>query len=358
MSLLNCRIGKLLLRHSLYKQSGRVKAIIFTLLLFVKQEKTMSHLETFNQHRPLLFAIAYRMLGTVTDAEDMVQETFLRWQQTAQASVKSAKTYLSTIVTRLCIDHLRSARVQREQYVGPWLPEPIMTQQTDDPAAQVELADSLSMAFLVVLERLSPIERAVFLLREVFDYDYDFIGQIVGKSPANCRQILRRSRQHITTQRPRFPVSHQQQEQITAQFLEASTQGNLQGLLTLLAKDVTFWSDGGGQVTAALKPLHGAMKVARFLLAIHRKWLSTSVSRLVEINGQPGIINIADGCIHSVMMFDIVDGCIQSVYSVRNPEKLKRIRESATYRLVSNFAPSFHLLETDIQSRSEPSTGV
>lgn len=285
----------------------------------------MSHLETFNQHRSLLFAIAYRMLGTVTDAEDMVQETFLRWQQTTEATVKSAKTYLSTITTRLCIDHLRSARVQRVGYVGPWLPEPIVTQQTNDPAAQVELADSLSMAFLVVLERLSPIERAVFLLREVFDYNYDEIAQMVGKSPANCRQILRRSRQHIAAQRPRFPVSHQQQEQIAAQFLEASSQGSLQDFLTLLAKDVTFWSDGGGQVVAALKPLQGAMKVARFLLAIRSKWLSTSVAHVIEVNGQPGILYRVNDDIHSVMTFEIVDSYIQSIYSVRNPEKLKRI---------------------------------
>lgn len=287
----------------------------------------MSHLEAFNQHRPLLFAIAYRMLGTVTDAEDMVQETFLRWQQTAEVTVKSTRTYLSTIVTRLCIDHLRSARVQREQYVGPWLPEPLMTQQTDDPAAQVELADSLSMAFLVVLERLSPIERAVFLLREVFDYDYEEIAPIVGKSPANCRQILKRSRQHITAQRPRFPVSHQQQEQITARFLEATTQGNLQDLVSLLAQDVTYWSDGGGRVAAALKPLQGAMKVARFLLALRNKWLSTAVTHVVEINGQPGIITFVDGCIHSITTLDIVDGYIQSVYTMRNPEKLKRFNE-------------------------------
>lgn len=287
----------------------------------------MSHLEAFNQHRPLLFAIAYRMLGTVTDAEDMVQETFLRWQQTAEVTVKSTRTYLSTIITRLCIDHLRSARVQREQYVGPWLPEPLMTQQTDDPAAQVELADSLSMAFLVVLERLSPIERAVFLLREVFDYDYEEIAPIVGKSPANCRQILKRSRQHITAQRPRFPVSHQQQEQITARFLEATTQGNLQDLVSLLAQDVTYWSDGGGRVAAALKPLQGAMKVARFLLALRNKWLSTAVTHVVEINGQPGIMTFVDGCIHSITTLDIVDGYIQSVYTMRNPEKLKRFNE-------------------------------
>ncbi|MDJ0694224.1 MAG: RNA polymerase sigma-70 factor [Mastigocoleus sp. MO_167.B18] len=292
----------------------------------------MNHLESFNQYRPLLLAIAYRMLGTLTDAEDMVQETFLRWQQTGGETVKSAKSYLSTITTRLCIDHLRSARVQREQYVGPWLPEPILTKQRDDPAFQVELADSLSIAFLVILERLSPIERAVFLLREIFEYDYDEIARIVDKSPANCRQILRRSRQHIAAQRPRFPVSHQQQEQITEKFLEALHQSNLQDLVVLLAKDVTYWSDGGGQVPATLKPLHGAMKVTRFLLALRRKWLSKAVFRAIEINGQPGAIAFLNGEIHSVTTFEIIDGYIKSIYSVRNPEKLERFYQTDGYR--------------------------
>lgn len=287
-------------------------------------ETQISHLEAFNQHRSLLFAIAYRMLGTVADAEDMVQETFLRWQQSTNATVKSPKTYLATITTRLCIDYLRSARVQREQYVGPWLPEPLMAHQ-DDPATQVERDDSLSMAFLVVLERLSPLERAVFLLREVFEYDYDEIAQIVAKSPANCRQILRRSRQHLADQHPRFPVSPQQQEQLTAKFLEASQQGNLQGLLSLLTQDVTLWSDGGGKVAAALKPLHGAAKVARFLIAVRRKWLAQSVSHVVQFNGQPGIVNMVDGRVDSVTTFDIAEGQIRAIYSVRNPEKLKRI---------------------------------
>jgi RNA polymerase sigma-70 factor, ECF subfamily len=285
----------------------------------------MSSLDDFSHHRPLLFSIAYRMLGTVTDAEDMVQETFLRWQQTAKETVRSAKTYLATIITRLCIDHLRSARVQREQYVGTWLPEPMLTQQSDNPTDLMELADSLSIAFLAVLERLSPIERAVFLLRDVFDYDYDEIAQMVGKSSTNCRQILKRAKQHLADQRPRFPVSQPQQEQITAQFLEASTKGDLQDLLLLLAKNVTFLSDGGGQVVAALKPIQGAMKVARMLLAIRRKWLAESVSRLVDINGQPGIIQYLDGNIHSVITFEIADDCIQSIYSVRNPNKLKQI---------------------------------
>lgn len=292
----------------------------------------MNSLDAFNHHRPLLFGIAYRMLGTVTDAEDMVQETFLRWQQTPKTRVQSAKNYLATTITRLCIDYLRSARVRREQYVGPWLPEPLLTQQ--DPAAQVELADSLSIAFLVMLERLSPIERAVFLLREVFEYDYPEIAQIVGKSAENCRQILRRARQHIATERPRFPVSHQQQEQITSQFLEASTQGNLQELLTLLTKDVTFWSDGGGRVAAALKPLQGAMKVARFLLAIQRKFPPAARTQIFEINGLPSLLICSESGIHSVMTFEIVEGYIQTIYSVRNPEKLQRLSEFVTSELL------------------------
>jgi len=286
-------------------------------------EGAMNSLDAFNHYRRLLFGIAYRMLGSVSDAEDMVQETFLRWQQTPQTTVKSLKNYLATTITRLCIDYLRSARVRREQYVGPWLPEPLLTQQ--DPAEQVELADSLSMAFLVMLERLSPIERAVFLLREVFEYDYPEIAQIVDKSPENCRQILRRSRQHLATERPRFPVSAQQQAQITAQFVDASTQGNLEGLLALLAEDVTLWADGGGQVPAALKPLHGAMKVARFLLAIQRNFLSAARAELIEINGQPGIVRRTESDIHSVTTFKIVDGRIQAIFSIRNPEKLKQM---------------------------------
>jgi RNA polymerase sigma-70 factor (ECF subfamily) len=287
----------------------------------------MSSLDDFNHNRPLLFSIAYRMLGTVTDAEDMVQETFLRWQQTTRETVRSAKSYLTSIITRLCIDHLRSARVQREQYVGTWLPEPMLTQPSNNPTDLMEFADSLSIAFLTVLERLSPIERAVFLLRDVFEYDYEEIGQMVGKNSTNCRQILRRAKQQLAVERPRFPVSHQQQEQITAQFLDASSNGDLQDLLLLLAKDVTFLSDGGGKVIAAIKPIHGAGKVARMLLAIRRKWLANAnvISRNVEINGQPGIIQYLNGHIHSAIVLEIVDGRIQFIYSVRNPDKLKQI---------------------------------
>ena len=293
-----------------------------------EKEKAMGEVETFTQYRPLLFSIAYRMLGTVVDAEDMVQETFLRWQQTSEVTVQSAKTYLATIITRLCINHLRSARVQREQYIGSWLPEPLVTPWAGDPADVAELNESLATAFLVLLESLSPTERAVFLLHEVFDYDYPEIGQIVGKNPANCRQILRRARQHLEPQRPRFHVSPEQRQQLTLQFIQAWNAGDLQGLLSLLAKDVTSWSDGGGKVRAALKPLHDSRKVARFLLAIRRsRQVSTFVPNLAKINGQPGIINYVNGCPWSVITFDIAQSRIQSLYIVVNPDKMKRVSE-------------------------------
>jgi RNA polymerase sigma-70 factor (ECF subfamily) len=285
----------------------------------------MSHLETFNQYRPLLFAIAYRMLGTVTDAEDMVQETFLRWQQTAEETVKSAKTYLSTIITRLCIDHLRSARVQREQYVGPWLPEPLLTQKTPDPADTVELADTLSTAFLMLLEKLSPLERAVFLLREVFNYDYNEVGRMVDKNPTYCRQLVRRARQHLTSQRPRFEVSPQRQKKLTEQFIQACRQGDLQGLIALLAEDITLWSDGGGQVPAALKPVQGAVKVARLLLNIRRRKPPSTRDDLAEINGQTGMLHFVDHQLCRVYTFDFANDRIQSIYIVGNPDKLKSL---------------------------------
>ncbi|MEM1254529.1 MAG: RNA polymerase sigma-70 factor [Cyanobacteria bacterium P01_H01_bin.21] len=288
---------------------------------------SVAQIEDFNQYRSLLFAIAYRMLGSIMDAEDMVQETFLRWQQTSEQTIKSTKAYLTTIVTRLCIDRLRSARVQREQYVGPWLPEPMVTEPVNDPNAMAELADSLAMAFLVLLEQLSPIERAVFLLREAFGYDYNEIGQIVEKTAANCRQIARRARQHLAEQRPRFQASLQAQEQLTRKFMQASQKGDLQGLLDLLAKDITLWSDGGGQVVACLKPLHGAAKVAGFLRAIYRRGQKLGLGYeviLAQVNGQPGVIYILNGDVDSVVAIDIADSQIQSLYFLRNPNKLKQ----------------------------------
>lgn len=280
----------------------------------------------FDAHRRRLFAIAYRMLGSVMDAEDMVQETFVRWQQTADPqAVSSPEAYLSAIITRLCIDHLRSARVQRESYVGAWLPEPLVIEQADDTAGAAALADSVSVAFLVLLESLAPAERAAFLLREVFDYSYDEIAGMVAASPANCRQMVHRARQRITSQRPRFEASRSQQEQLMQHFLQACYQGNMEGLLAVLAEDITLQSDGGGKVPSARRPIYGASNVARFLLGILRKAPPSTVSRPAEVNGRPGLINYIDGQPHSVLTFESVEGRIQSIYIMLNPSKLKHL---------------------------------
>ena len=280
-------------------------------------------LEAFNELRKLLFSIAYRMLGSVVDAEDMVQETFLRWQQAEETLIRTPRAFLSTVITRLCINHLQSTRSQREQYVGPWLPEPLLTARTANPNDDSRLAESLSMAFLVLLESLSPIERSVFLLREIFDYDYAEIAQIVDKSEANCRQILRRAREQIAARRPRFDSSPQQREQLTEQFLKTASEGDLQGLITLLAEDVALWSDGGGMASAALRPIRGADRVVRFMLGSLRKLVPAErVSQPAEVNGQPGIISYVDRRPISVLVLDLVDGRIQTIYIVTNPEKL------------------------------------
>lgn len=302
--------------------------------------RSIHRLEEFDQYRSLLFAIAYRMLGSIMDAEDMVQETFIRWQQASDKKIKSTKAYLTTIVTRLCIDRLRSARVQREKYVGPWLPEPIVTEGSTDPAATVELADSLALAFLILLERLSPTERAVFLLREAFGYNYGEISRIVDKSAANCRQIRRRARQHLIEQRPRYPASPQQQEQLTHEFMMACQKGDFQGLLDLLAEDITLWSDGGGQVVACLKPLHGAAKIAGFLRAIHRRHHQLGLNMNVEqatVNGQPGLLYTCGDRIESVVAVKIAVGKIQSLYFMRNPDKLERSFSQDIVDLVQEF---------------------
>jgi RNA polymerase sigma-70 factor, ECF subfamily len=281
----------------------------------------MKRLEIFNQHRSLLFAIAYRMLSSVTEAEDIVQETWIRWQQTKSVA-QSPKAFLSTTVTRLCIDHLRSARIKREQYTGTWLPEPLIAESTEVTDC-AELAESLSFAFLMLLECLSPTERAVFLLREVFDYDYEAIAKAVGKSIPNCRQIVRRARQHLVLRRPSVsPISHDQ-DPLVEQFIDCWNHGDLQGLISLLAEDVTFWSDGGGNAIAAQKPLSGCLKVARFLVAIRRSRLTpTLISRVAVVNGQLGVVNIVDNKLHSTFSFEFTGGSIRSIYAVVNPEKL------------------------------------
>jgi RNA polymerase sigma-70 factor (ECF subfamily) len=290
----------------------------------------MGDAEVFAGLRPLLFSIAYRMLGSVTDAEDMVQEAFLRWDRVLDEEVASAKAYLSSVVTRLCIDHLRSARVAREAYVGPWLPDPILTASAD-PATGGEdralLADSLSMAFLVLLESLTPVERAVFLLRETFGYDYAEIATMVGRSEANCRQIAVRARKQLEARRPRFAASPATRDEITGRFIHAAETGDMEALLDLLSDDIVLWSDGGGKVRAARNPVVGVANVARLLLGLVRRnpgLLATPA----EINGQSGLLLTVDGTRIGALVLDITDdadGPITGIRIVVNPDKLAGI---------------------------------
>jgi RNA polymerase sigma-70 factor (ECF subfamily) len=271
----------------------------------------------------MLFGLAYRMLGSVMDAEDIVQEAFLRWQQVAGATVEEPRAYLTTVVTRLCIDHLRSARVRREQYVGPWLPEPLVTDQEPEVSNAPALAESLSMAFLVLLETLTPQERAVFLLHEVFGYSFGEIAAIIGKSEANCRQIAGRARKHVEERRPRFDASPDQQERLLRRFVQASTSGDMDALLSLLADDVTLWADGGGKVQpAALQPIHGAKNVARGALAFLSKAPPSLAVRFASVNGRPGIIAEVDGQPVSVLTIEVVGDRIQTIHAIANPDKL------------------------------------
>jgi RNA polymerase sigma-70 factor (ECF subfamily) len=281
----------------------------------------------FDRHRPLLFSIAYRMLGSVMEAEDAVQEAYLRWRRASGEEVRSEKAYLSAVVTRLCIDRLRSARARREEYVGPWLPEPLPDERAPDVAETVALEDSLSMAFLVLLESLAPVERAVFLLREVFGYEYAEIAGIVGKSEANCRQISRRARASVAARRPRFERSPEQGERLMREFLEACAAGDMGGLLAVLTDDVTLWSDGGGKTRAARNPIHGAPNVARFLLGTLQKAPTGFAVRPARINGSPGLVGyFGDGRPQSATTFGLSGGRISEIRLVVNPEKLEGLR--------------------------------
>jgi RNA polymerase sigma-70 factor (ECF subfamily) len=286
---------------------------------------TIQDAETFDAHRPHLFAIAYRMLGSVMDAEDIVQEAYLHWQRRGDIIVASPRAFLSTIVTRQSINHLHAARVRRETYPGPWLPEPIVSEGEPDMAETTVLHESLSMAFLVLLEHLTPVERAIFLLHDVFAYDFHEIAGIVGKGEANCRQIARRARQQIQARRPRFDPDPVHREQLTRQFIAACYDGDLSGLLATLANDATLWTDGGGKVTAALRPIVGAEQVAAFILGIMRKIPSTFQRQRTMVNGQPGFMIATDRGDTAVLTLDIVDARIQAVRVVANPDKLRTL---------------------------------
>ena len=283
-------------------------------------------LDVFNQHRPILFALAYRMLGSAADAEDLLQETYIRWQERSEVGIESPRAFLVTIVTRLCINHLQSARVKREEYFGQWLPEPLITAPGHNPLMSFEITESLSLAFLLLLERLTPVERAVLVLREVFDYEYAEIASILNQSEPSCRQVLRRARQHIKEDRTRFYASQERREELLSRFSEASAQGDLEGLVSLLSKDAVFYSDGGGKAPALPRPIYGPQNIARGVLEGLKKLVPKNlVRRFVEINGQPGIVSYLDDRPFSVFTLDVADGLISRIYVVTNPEKLKRI---------------------------------
>lgn len=280
--------------------------------------------------RPLLFSIAYRMLGTVSEAEDLVQEAFVRYQRALadETAIESPRAYLSAVVTRLSIDHLRSAKVRRETYVGEWLPEPLVTDEgAGDPAERAELDESLSMSFLALLERLTPVERAVFLLHDVFDYDFDEIGRIVRKSPVTCRQHAVRARRFIAENRPRFDADETQRAELMGRFFAAAEQGDVNALIEVLAEDAIVYGDGGGKVPQWYAPITGSANVARLFATMGRQLRrlgSTFEPHLV--NGQPGMIfRGPHGGVMSVMSFEVVDGRVATIRSVVNPDKLQHL---------------------------------
>jgi RNA polymerase sigma-70 factor (TIGR02957 family) len=288
----------------------------------------------FEELRPAAFAIAYRMLGSVSEAEDVVQEAFLRLHRMLREGerVESPRAYLSTVVTRLCIDQLRSARARRERYVGEWLPEPLLASDEADPARHAEVADSLSLAFLVLLESLSPEQRAAFLLREVFDYPYDQIARIVGKSEDNTRQLVTRARRQVQEGRPRFEASRERREVLARRFFAAAVDGELEALEELLAHDVVLHGDGGGKAPALAHPVHGRAKVARTLLAWFRAAARIGGVSLqaAEVNGQPGALLLdPEGRLVTVLSVDVADGQVQAIRSIVNPDKLRHLGPTA-----------------------------
>jgi RNA polymerase sigma-70 factor, ECF subfamily len=276
-------------------------------------------MDEFEAYRPLLFSIAYRMLGSAMEAEDIVQEAYLRYSQLAPAEVKSPKAYLSRIVTNLSLDQLKSARAQRETYFGPWLPEPILT-------VEGEYDDSLSMAFLLLLEKLNPVERAVYLLHEVFDYDYSEIADILDKDQPACRQLLHRARQHITAHRPRFQTSPDEHRVILGKFMTAVGEGDLNGLVSMLAADATAWADSGGKVKAATRVVVGGERVAAYVLGLARQRTPEMQVEPAIINSSPGLLIRENGIIRFVYIIEIANGFVQAIRLVVNPDKLRYIR--------------------------------
>jgi RNA polymerase sigma-70 factor (TIGR02957 family) len=286
--------------------------------------------EAFETHRDFLFAVAYRVLGTITDAEDAVQDAWLRWSAAPRAHVADQRAYLARVVANTALSRLRAARAHREAYVGPWLPEPLLTEAGPDPAERAELAESVSMAMLVVLESLTPDERAVFVLREVFGFSHAEIGAALGRPDAAVRQLAHRAREHVQARRPRFDVDWNQQREVTERFIIAAAGGDIGGLMAALAPDVTLLTDGGGKARAALRPITGADKVARFIAGIAtRPYMGMAIASMsidaAEVNGTPGTLISAGGQPVAVVTMAVADGRITAIQLLVNPDKLRAV---------------------------------
>ena len=279
----------------------------------------------FETRRPAMTGLAYRMLGSRTDAEDVVQDAWLRWRQVETASIEDGAAFLNRVVTRLCLDRLKSARARREVYVGEWLPEPLVEEDFD--AAPGELDSDLSVAFLLALERLTPLERAAFLLHDVFDTPFAEIARTLGRGEAACRQLAVRARQHVREARPRYRPSIDEERSLTAAFLLAAMTGDEGSLRNLLTMDVVMHADGGGKVSANLNPVYGLDNAVRLIMGIRKKWPPPegATARLARINGQPGIVLSYEGAVFQTMGLELVDGRIAAVYTIRNPDKLARL---------------------------------
>ncbi|MBB1059445.1 RNA polymerase sigma-70 factor [Marilutibacter spongiae] len=283
-------------------------------------------LDTFQHHRPRLFALAYRLLGSRSDAEDVVQDAWLRWSQAEWDAIRDPEAWLVTATTRLGIDRLRRVRQEREAYPGPWLPEPLDVDASATPEAGAEIADQVSLAFLALLERLGPEERAAFLLKEAFDHDYERIAELLGHGVANCRQMVHRARGRLREGRPRFEVHHDRHRQLLERFMQASQSGDEAAIVRLLDANARLVSDGGGKVTAAIRPLRGAERIGRLYAAVARRDAPRAHATIGTVNGEPAIIRSRDGRLESVTTITLRDGRIDGILTVLNPDKLRHWR--------------------------------
>jgi RNA polymerase sigma-70 factor (ECF subfamily) len=281
---------------------------------------------SFEPLRGALIGLAYRMLGSRAEAEDIVQDAYLRWHATDRAAVREPRAFLSKAVTRLCLDHLKSARARREDYVGPWLPEPVLDDGALSAEGAGEYANDLSVALLLTLERLSPLERAAFLLHDVFDLSFEQVGETLGREAAACRQLAARARSHVREEKPRFRPSREEEGRVFAAFVAAAGNGDIAALSKVLAQDAVFYSDGGGKVKAALKPIHGPELIARFLVGVLGKYGTPEMRyRATRVNGMPGLVLYEPQGPFQTFSLEIRDGLIQRLYTVRNPDKLRHL---------------------------------